>query len=586
MKRSIKILLFSIIYLFLVSHVHANAEELFNRGKTNYRIVLSSNASKTEETAANELATYLKQISGTTFEINGTPGERNIYVGYDSANKVFKRLTAYKNDDDGFMVMTIGSDIVIFGGKERGTMYGVYRFLETLFGVEWYTPTFTKVPKLTTYSFKKIEFSEHPKIFYRYTDFYCVNDDAWLAHNLMNNKYRKSTPNTNKYGIQRCLWSQHTMKILLPSKSNFDKHPEYFALYKGKRIKDGQLCLSNPKVIDILTKEILKVIENHPEFDIYDVSQNDNNYFCQCENCKAVEAKYGGKSGLILWAVNQVANEVKKSFPDKYITTLAYKLTRSAPVGIAPADNVVIRLCDIECCFAHSLSADNSSRNTSFIKDLKDWSRIAKHIFIWDYAENWRGFMTPYPNINALGSNIQTFMKYKVMGVFEGGQNLSYGSDFEELKSWLIGKLLWNPYQNTEFLARQFIKDYYGSSSQEILQYYNLYNSLVKPDVHIGCRLKNESEFYNDDFVKKAYPIMERAEKAASDSVILERVKKVKLQVLASEYALHPQNFYKSGKWLEFKTLVLKYNAYIKLGVGPEKFIPEFESVVKKRNGI
>lgn len=87
----------------------------------------------------------------------------------------------------------------------------------------------------------------------------------------------------------------------------------------------------------------------------------------------------------------------------------------------------------------------------------------------------------------------------------------------------------------------------------EILQYYNLYNSLVKPDVHIGCRLKNESEFYNDDFVKKAYPIMERAEKAASDSVILERVKKVKLQVLASEYALHPQNFTKAGSGLNSK---------------------------------
>lgn len=96
--------------------------------------MLSSNASKTEETAANELATYLKQISGTTFEITGTPGERNIYVGYDSANKVFKRLTAYKNDDDGFMVMTIGSDIVIFGGKERGTMYGVYRFWKHFLG--------------------------------------------------------------------------------------------------------------------------------------------------------------------------------------------------------------------------------------------------------------------------------------------------------------------------------------------------------------------------------------------------------------------------------------------------------------------
>lgn len=119
MKRLIRILLFAIIYVFLVSHIHANAEELFSRGKTNYRIVLSSNASETEETAANELATYLKQISGATFEITSTPGERNIYVGYNSANKVFKRLTAYKNDDDGFMVMTIGSDIVIFGGKKE-----------------------------------------------------------------------------------------------------------------------------------------------------------------------------------------------------------------------------------------------------------------------------------------------------------------------------------------------------------------------------------------------------------------------------------------------------------------------------------
>ena len=82
MKRSIKILLFSIIYLFLVSHVHANAEELFNRGKTNYRIVLSSNASKTEETAANELATYLKQISGTTFETAQSSGYHGIPIKY------------------------------------------------------------------------------------------------------------------------------------------------------------------------------------------------------------------------------------------------------------------------------------------------------------------------------------------------------------------------------------------------------------------------------------------------------------------------------------------------------------------------
>ena len=46
--------------------------------------------------------------------------------------------------------------------------------------------------------------------------------------------------------------------------------------------------------------------------------------------------------------------------------TLAYRYTRQAPKTIKPADNVIIRLCSIECCFSHPLAERISIAGDSF----------------------------------------------------------------------------------------------------------------------------------------------------------------------------------------------------------------------------
>ena len=43
---------------------------------------------------------------------------------------------------------TVGHNLVIAGTAKVGTLYGVYRFLEETLGVRWYTPEFTKTPKV------------------------------------------------------------------------------------------------------------------------------------------------------------------------------------------------------------------------------------------------------------------------------------------------------------------------------------------------------------------------------------------------------------------------------------------------------
>jgi len=83
------------------------------------------------------------------------------------------------------------------------------------------------------------------------------------------------------YSMLSSIWETHTFNLLVPEDTYFKKHPEYFSLRKGKRIKGGQLCLSNTDVLRTLKEAIIKVIKNNPGYFAYSISQNDNYNFCE-----------------------------------------------------------------------------------------------------------------------------------------------------------------------------------------------------------------------------------------------------------------------------------------------------------------
>ncbi|WP_461207950.1 DUF4838 domain-containing protein, partial [Clostridium sp. DL1XJH146] len=75
----------------------------------------------------------------------------------------------------------------------------------------------------------------------------------------------------------------------MPPHEFFATHPEFFSLYDGRRIADGQLCLSNPAVLRTMIARLRTYIDEHPGCWVYSVSQNDNEKPCQCANCRALE---------------------------------------------------------------------------------------------------------------------------------------------------------------------------------------------------------------------------------------------------------------------------------------------------------
>ena len=565
-----------LVLLLLTASITAQAKNrLFQNGKSSYRIVVSEQASPSEKKAAEELQSYIEQISGARLPITNDENAkgRKIFVGFNAKVAKITGETTPEAHDEGFTCRTVGKDLLIYGGAQRGTMYGVFYFLENELGVRWLTPKCTIVPKADSYTLSKLEKREQPALTLRYVGYHAVeNAPEWSAHNLENMKW---TPKINEYGNIEAYWNAHTMGQLLPAHEFFESHPEYFSLRDGKRIPNGQLCLSNPEVLEICKTRLANTMRTQKDYYIYSLSQNDNFSYCQCDKCTALSAQYGGQSGILIWFVNQVADAVKDEFPGKYVGTFAYQYTRQPPKGIAPRENVVIRLCSIECCFAHPLTA-GCPQNQAFMNDLKQWSELAPHLFIWDYIVDYAQYIAPWPNFQVLGPNIETFRQHKAIGIYEESQYQSNGAEFEEMKTWCTAKLLWNPKQDVDSLVNIFIDGYYGKAAPMVLDYYRLCQSLVRPDVHFGIYIRENHEIYNDDFIRKAFALLDQARQNAENEEIANRVERVRMQPLYLYCKRHRDKSKQDGKWDELRSLMLKYKARPEETVSLEKFIQEF----------
>lgn len=508
-----------------------NEYTLFSKGKSDYKIELSPNASESEKWAAKELQTALKDMSGVELPVTNSAGNSpKIVIGYDAKLLQLAGFTEPVKTDESFVYLNAGPDIYIFGGRLRGTMYGVFSFLENELGCRWYTPKVTVIPKREELKFDYFGHTEKPGIRVRNDFYFEAFDPIWAARNKMNGTLDFADTPRQQPGSVEGYWAVHTFYPLMPPEEFFDKHPEYYSLIDGKRIHErAQLCLSNPDVLRIITERIRERMRKSPDFLIYDVSQNDWYNPCQCEKCQAIAQKYGGESGILIWFVNQVAEAVEKEFPDKFIGTLAYQYTRHAPVNISPRDNVVVRLCSIECCVAHDFECET---NHSFLTDLQNWSAIAPHLYIWDYVVNFGHYLLPLPNFATLQSKIKAFQQNNAIGIMEQAAYQSRGGEFAELRMYLISKILWNPDCNTEAVVNDFLSGYYGRSGKYIRQYFDLLQSLVTPDNHFPYGISPQDEIYTPAFTEKALELFQQAEKVADNEEILHRVELSELAIL------------------------------------------------------
>ncbi|CAD5254307.1 MULTISPECIES: DUF4838 domain-containing protein [unclassified Imperialibacter] len=500
---------------------------LADKGQTLYRIVVPSAATIDEQKAASVLQDYLLQISGAVLPIIEADRSRSRYEIVLGQNERLGELGINVNlnelGEDGFLIRTDSARLFITGGNEKGTLYGVYTFLENYLGCRMYSPKVKVVPKQATIVLDKIDDKQVPVIGFRDTHYRVTWDAEYIDWHKLDHNAKGGRPDWG-------MWV-HTFNELVPPDVYYDEHPEYFAMVNGKRLPT-QLCLTNHEVLDIAIQNLRRKIAENPDAKYWSVSQNDNRNFCTCDNCRAIDDREGSPSGSIIQFVNQVADQ----FPEKMISTLAYEYGRAAPKTLIPRDNVNIMLCSIEAFRDKPIETDTTSAD--FVKDVEDWGKIAKDIIVWDYVIQFNHLISPFPNLHTLKPNIQFFARNGVNALFEQG-NREVGGEFAALRAYLISKLMWNPDEDVDALMNDFLQGVYGPASKPIRSYIDEMKEAMlasgQPLRIFGSPNEASTSYLSPELMKRYEQLFNAAELAVADSAqLLERVRIARLPL---EYA-------------------------------------------------
>ena len=465
----------------LPSKTTGRALLIADAGQSPYRIVISQSASPSERRAADELQMFLEKICGARLPImtdEEPPGGHEIILGSNAhldATNIEVDLGGL--GEEGFVIHTSPPHLVIAGGRRRGTMYGVYAFLEEYLGCRWFTPTVSRIPRASRLEIGPIDERQRPVLEYRDAFFLEARDADWAARNRLNGTWSL----TEEHGGRVAFYPfGHSFWALIPPEKYFESHPEWFSLVDGKRTLTGrykrtQLCLTNEEVIQQVIRTVKEWIRDHPEAKILSVSQNDGpGGWCECENCAALEEREGGAhSAPIIYFVNRIAAAIAEEHPDILIDTFAYSYSRKAPKTLKPLPNVVVRLTTGACC-SHAIGDEKCTLNADLREAITDWFRLTKRIYIWDYIVNFRQYLMPFPNLHILGPNIRFLVENGVRGIFEQGSGDVLTSDMAPLKAYLAAKLLWNPQYDEGKAIDEFLAAYYGDAARPVAQYLDL----------------------------------------------------------------------------------------------------------------
>lgn len=514
-------------------------------GIGDWDIVVAESAPPSTAYAAEELQALIEKASGKRPPIRkATDGaeplgraDRHILVGPSPA--LAASPVGFPVDGLGpeeFRIVVRDDRIAIAGGEPRGTLYGVYAFLEDCLGVRFLTAEHTHVPPVGAWRVVgPVDRTYRPPLAMRWSYYGEINRNPAFAARMRVNTVTREARLGGRTGITNI---NHSFVAQIPSQKYGKEHPEYYALVDGKRLapvqNDGyetEPCLTNPDVLRIVTAAVLEEIARHPENANVSVSQNDNDKYCRCEGCAAIDGREGTPMGSLLTFVNAVADEVAKRHPGIDVGTLSYWYTRRPPKTIVPRPNVQIQLCSIECCLIHSIDDPSCPKNVEFCKDFEGWGAISKNISIWNYNTNFTNYLLPCPNLRTIERNVRFFVANQAKGAFMQAAGNAWAAELSDLRNYIIANLIWDPSRSGERLLDEFVALHYGKAAPAVRRYIDVVHDAAEASgAHRNCFAGKAGDYgLGPEAAGEAMALFARAEELAETEDVRKRVEKASI---------------------------------------------------------
>jgi len=485
-------------------------------GDATQRIVVPTEATVTEQFAAEELSRYLEKMTGASvpiFREGDDAGEFVYFVGRTSPAQT--HMSAFSNaivdiEKESFVCDVTPERVVLVGGGDRGTLYAVYDFLQTQ-GCRWFQPGAVGeyVPQLDALSLESGVNFWKPVFAVREIGFsgpetekQCEELIDWVVKSRLNRLFALRPYCGSKYLSPAKLlaaWQKrggcvewqhicHNYPSIAPNEKYFDAHPEYYSLYKGRRLQvgkeGGNLCTTHPAVQELAVSFVTNWFATHPEGVVVPLCPSDGAVkWCECEACRAlggenfVSGPEGSMTRRQVDFINRVAAEIAQDYPSRYILNLAYSRYVMPYHGVTMESNVVVQVAHGYAGNGHMTKPITAACNDEARKIFEEWSASgADGIGIWDY------FILQIPGYNGsamtplgFGNVVESMVRF--LAALPNPYRVYFtqaGNALQESNVFLyyaLTQLLQNPDLDFEQLRADYAQQVFGSARQPVVDY-------------------------------------------------------------------------------------------------------------------
>ena len=363
----------------------------------------------------------------------------------------------------------------IWGFDERGSFNAVCGFLRRL-GARWYLPgeLGEVLPSLKTIPLTAIDETVRPDFALRQFNFRFSTAGYDTSLWAMRLGLREDARLQIAHGLAR----------MTSRDEIFTAHPDWFALYGGKRdyrsgYSKNQLCYSNEE----LFRETVRYAR--AQLDIYGLESvsimppDGYTAICQCEDCRGKDSPERPDRGLLsnhVWEfVNRVAKEIGKDHPAAKVLNCAYGVYTLPPENIDRLEpNVLV------CIVGGRRPRANRPEEQEEIRRLREaWAaKTDNPIMIFEnYPFTARGWYLPAFTPRCIGDSINAtkgMSRGEDIWLSAGRDFATEGIGFNHFQTWFTARMYWGgKAADVNALFEEYCRLFYGPAGDAMRAFFD-----------------------------------------------------------------------------------------------------------------
>ena len=414
------------------------------------------------------------------------PGQPTIFFGRNPWS-VTVGISTQGLHPEGFRIQSIGQDIHIVGrdtpkigahrvkahvGMEPGTLFGAYEFLERYYGMlfAWHDDLGTITPSQRNLTIKSMHIVGGPDCSYRQF----TKSPNGSANKLFGRRLRLGHPIEVRH--------QHNWHRIMSPDVYGKEHPEWFAKIKGKRYvkhysekRGGQVCTSNPEVVEHFARAAIDHFNKNPKSDMYSIAANDGRKFCTCRPCLDLDSGLNRPDGRrvitdrIITFSNQVAERVAKTHPRKRLGVIIYLDYKYPPRKVKPHPMLFL-VHPTNSGFTHGAFYEGGEWSEAAME--RGWQKAAGKFYKYDI---WHYDQTPMYMIAPVTKHIiQKCRAQKNHGIDGGYHYVARSYELLGAGHYLLARLMWDYDFEAEAAEKRYYAALYGAAAEDVKAYYDL----------------------------------------------------------------------------------------------------------------